>query len=156
MLVRRSAAALLSLLILGGLAAPTGEARTRKPRAKGPPAVAGRYDVTFKRVANTCGDTGLALLDGDKGTFTFEQRGRRLDVSFPMVPLMKGTVGDDGSFTAQAKRGRTAIQGLDGAYKLSGVFGTGKVDLVLVATYYRGTTSVPFCEQSYSATGARP
>lgn len=121
-------------------------------KKKGPPKVGGTYQVTFARVADTCGGTGLSL-DGDKGQLAFEQSGRRLVLSFPMIPILKGSVKDNGSFDVFAKRGRTAIAGLDGEYRVSGMFAEGKVDLVLVVKYWSGDK--PYCEQSFTGTGAK-
>jgi hypothetical protein len=125
-------------------------AGTAGAQARKAPPLTGDWEVTFQVVGNTCDRPVMNLR---RGTFTFEQKARRLTVSFPMIPFMRGTADGKGAFRAAARRGGTAVQGIDGEFKVSGTATDGKLQLVLVADYFvRGR---PHCQQSWSAEGSR-
>jgi hypothetical protein len=64
---------------------------------------------------------------------------------------MKGATSKGGKFNAKAKKGGTAIQGVDGKFSVTGTVKDGVLQLVLVAEYYNGEK--PLCTQSWNASG---
>lgn len=137
---------LAGLVIVALSAAP---ARAQKRGKKQGPPVAGDYEVTFDEIANNCRETGMRLR---KGTFTLaEKKDDALEVSFPMTPVMYGKLTRNGKFRAEAKKGGTAIQGVDGKFSVAGRVDDGVIQLVFIAEYFRGKT--PLCTQSWNAEG---
>ena len=106
------------------------------------------YQVEFEKVANSCRDTGMTL---SKAKIELARRGRRLTVTVPMIPIMKGRAGKRGKFKAQARRGKTAIAGLDGKFRIAGEAHARTIQFVFVAEYYKGAT--PLCTQSWKGAG---
>ncbi len=131
----------MTAFVLGGVA---GGAALAGKTAK----IGGTYPVTFKQSGNTCEQPPM---DVSKGDLEIEQKASKVTVSFPMIAIMRGTVDADGTFTAKAKRGGTAIAGLQGEYKVAGGVKDGKVTVVLVARYF--VKDAPYCEQSWEGTG---
>jgi hypothetical protein len=110
--------------------------------------IGGTYPMTFKQSGNTCEQPPI---DVNKGDLKIEQKGTKVTVSFPMLAIMRGTVDADGSFTAKAKRGGTAVAGLQGEFKVAGTVKDGKLTGVLVASYF--VKNAPYCEQSWEGSG---
>jgi hypothetical protein len=139
---------------LGVALAPIGQQPGAQPaKQEGGADVSGSYDVRFEEIANNCTDTGMQLRTG---SFTLTQkRGRELEVSFSLTPIMYGKVNEDGKFRAEAKKGGTAIRGVDGQFSVAGRVNVSDraIQLVFIAEYYRGNT--PLCTQSWNASGAR-
>jgi hypothetical protein len=113
--------------------------------------IAGTYDVKFEEVQNSCKDTGMTL----RRSSVELSRGarKRMDVTIPMVPIMKGVASKGGKFNAKAKKGATAIQGLDGKFSSSGHVKDGVLQMVFVAEYFNGDE--PLCTQSWNASGIK-
>ena len=111
-----------------------------------------KFSVEFTSVANSCKDTGMSL---NKSTVEITPgTKRKITVSVPMVPIMKGTTKRGGKFVARAKRGKTGIAGLDGKFSISGTIADdGGIELVFIAEYYKGKT--PLCTQSWKGTGSK-
>jgi hypothetical protein len=121
-------------------------AQTREP-----PRVAGKYAATFQEVANNCSGMGMNL---GSATIELSQSGERaVQVMVPAVPIMRGVVGKAGKFKADAKRGKTAIQGVDGRFSVAGRVDDKGIQFLFIAEYYRGTR--PMCTQSWNASGPR-
>ena len=140
----------LAAVALAALGAGTGAVRAG---GKKPAVIAGEYLVKFTQVANTCTQGSIAL-DGASGTFAFEQKGKKLVVSFALTPIMRGSVDPDAKFTARARRGGTAIQDMDGEFSVAGAVTGGKeIELVMVGKYF--FSGAPLCEQSWTAKGQK-
>src|SRR5262245_12728122 len=113
--------------------------------------IAGKYDVKFDEVQNSCQNTGIVLR---KSTIELYKGARkRMDVTIPMVPIMKGVASKGGKFKAKAQKGRTAIQGLDGKFAVSGRVNDGVMQMVLIAEYFQGDKAL--CTQSWNASGVK-
>lgn len=114
--------------------------------------VAGTFEAQFDSVSDNCKDTtGMNL---GKATVTVaEPRRGRADVTIPMVPIMSGAVSRGGKFKAEAKRGKTAIAGVDGRFSVTGRVEGDRITFLFIAEYYAGKK--PLCTQSWNATGAR-
>jgi hypothetical protein len=137
---------LLALLAAGCLllAAPA-DAQRRAPDGT----IAGDYEVKFEQVANNCTDIGMNL---SRGTITVTERAnRRVDLQIPLVPGLTGTTSGGGKFKAQAPRGRTGIQGVDGQFSAAGRVDDGLIQMVFIAEYYKGKK--PLCTQSWNVSG---
>jgi hypothetical protein len=125
--------------------------------ADSPPAeparFAGTYRITFEEV-NTCRNTGIHL---GTSTVVVEQSGRNVTVTIPGIPIMRGTAskagkaGRSGKFQAVAKRGKTAIEGLEGSFQSAGTVTGAKLDLMLIAEYFAKGKAL--CTQSWRGTG---
>jgi hypothetical protein len=118
-----------------------------------PPAVAGDYPVAVKEISTTCTTGGISM---EKGTLTIEQKGRAtyVKVMLPPTSIMRGSIDAAGKVKARAKRGGTAIQGLQGEYSVAGTADGKSVDMVLAAQYFTG--GQPYCQQSWTVKGQRP
>jgi hypothetical protein len=114
------------------------------------PKIAGHYDIKFDEVANNCTTTGMNL---SRASIELTQKGRFISVTIPMVPLMKGTMGKTGKFKAKAKRGKTAIQGVDGKFAVAGRVDDGLIQIVFIAEYFNGKR--PLCTQSWNGSGVK-
>jgi hypothetical protein len=114
--------------------------------------VAGRFEAQFEKVSDNCKDTtGMNL--GTAVVELGEPKKGRVDVTVPMVPIMSGVVSRGGKFKAEVKRGKTAIEGVDGRFSVAGRVEGNSVQFLFIAEYYRGTK--PICTQSWNATGSR-
>jgi len=133
-------AALLSV----GLRAPLAQPRQA-------PRVGGKYTASFQEVANNCSGMGMNLRSA---AIELSQSGERnVQVSVPGVPIMRGVVSRAGKFKAEAKRGKTAIQGVDGRFSVAGRVDDKGIQFLFIAEYYRGGR--PMCTQSWNASGPR-
>lgn len=141
----------LTALLSGGLALLVLAGPVRAQKRPDVP-VAGAYEVAFDKVSDNCHDaSGMNL-----GTLTVEvgeSKKGRVAVTMPMVPLMKGVASRGGKFKADAKRGKTAIQGVDGRFSIAGRVEGSKIQFLFIAEYYAGDK--PLCTQSWNAAGAR-
>ncbi len=113
--------------------------------------IAGNYDVKFEEVQNSCTNTGMTLRR--ENVELTRGAKKRIDVTIPMVPLMKGATSKGGKFNAKAKKGATAIQGVDGKFSITGTVKDGVLQLVLVGEYFSGDK--PLCTQSWNASGLK-
>lgn len=121
--------------------------------AQAPPTarVAGKYSATFQEVANNCSGIGMSLR---ASTIELFQSGERnVQVTVPSVPIMRGVVSRAGKFKAEAKRGKTAIQGVDGRFSVAGRVDDKGIQFLFIVEYYQGTR--PMCTQSWNASGPR-
>ncbi|HWM84352.1 MAG TPA: hypothetical protein VNO33_00915 [Kofleriaceae bacterium] len=134
-------AAILSLGLAGGAAAQPQQA----------PRVAGKYSATFQEVANNCSGVGMSLRSATVELFQAGERS--VQVTVPSVPIMRGVVSRAGKFKAEAKRGKTAIDGVDGRFSVAGRVDDKGIQLLFIAEYYRGKR--PMCTQSWNASGPR-
>ncbi|SRR6266545_1043672 len=115
------------------------------------PRVAGKYAATFQEVANNCSGMGMSLRTA---TIELSQSGERsIQVTVPGVPIMRGTISGAGKFKADAKRGKTAIEGVDGRFSVAGHFDDKGIQFLFIAEYYRAAR--PLCTQSWNASGTR-
>ncbi len=123
-------------------------AQTPRP----PPArVAGKYTASFQEVANNCSGMGMSLRTS---SIELSQSGERnVQVTVPSVPIMRGVVSRAGKFKAEAKRGKTAIQGVDGRFSIAGRVDDKGIQFLFIAEYFRGNR--PMCTQSWNASGPR-
>jgi hypothetical protein len=111
----------------------------------------GDYVTKFEEVSNNCKNTGINL---SKATVKLERvKGRSIALTVPMVPFLRGAVRKGGKFRAKAKKGKTAIAGVDGRFSAGGRVGDGKIQFVFIAEYFRGKE--PLCTQSWNATGTK-
>jgi hypothetical protein len=148
--VSLTALAGLAVISSFGLAAPGG-VRTAAAQARPVPRMAGKYAATFREVANNCSDMGMSLRTA---TVELSQtRERDVQVSVPAVPLMRGVVSRAGKFKAEARRGKTAIQGIDGRFSVAGRVDDKGIQFLFIAEYYRGKN--PVCTQSWNASGEK-
>ena len=117
--------------------------------------LAGTYAVRFEEVSNNCGPAGIGMnLGSAKVAVSESHGGHAIQVTIPSVPIMSGTASKGGKFRAVARRGKTAIQGVDGRFSLAGrVDGKGSMKVLFIAEYYRGKK--PICTQSWNARGPR-
>jgi hypothetical protein len=117
----------------------------------GPTRVAGTYSVKFDQVANNCAKAGMSL---SSSTVDVSQpKERTVSVTIPSVPIMGGSVSRGGKFRAGAKRGKTAIQGVDGRFSVAGRVEKGTIQFLFIAEYFEGDK--PLCTQSWNASGPR-
>ncbi len=109
-----------------------------------------RYSVRFTEVANSCEPRKISLA---KSTIEIIPAGKRsIRVNIPTIPELKGRRGKRGKFSARVKRGKTIIKGIDGKFSVAGTQASnGKIELVLIAEYYKGKT--PLCTTSWNASG---
>ncbi len=122
-------------------------AQTPPPTAR----VAGKYTATFQEVANNCSGMGMSMRSS---TIELHQSGERnVQVTVPAVPIMRGVVSRAGKFKAEAKRGKTAIQGVDGRFSVAGRVDDKGIQFLFIAEYFRGGR--PMCTQSWNASGPR-
>ena len=113
--------------------------------------IAGKYQVKFEEVQNSCNGTGMSLHKAEIEIFRGKRK--RIDVTVPMVPIMKGVASKGGKFKAKAKRGATAIKGVDGKFSVSGRVNDGVIQMVFIAEYFKGKQ--PLCTQSWNASGVK-
>jgi hypothetical protein len=125
-----------------------GAAGTSAAQGKAEQPIGGKYEVRFEEVQNSCSTTGMSL---SRANIELTERARRVDVTIPMVPAMSGTVSKGGKFKARAKRGRTAIEGVEGSFSVAGRVSEGIIQLVFIAEYFKGKK--PLCTQSWNASG---
>jgi hypothetical protein len=136
------AGALLAVVVLSG-----GASAQTPPPAR----VAGKYAASFQEVANNCSGIGMSLR---ASTIELHQSGERnVQVTVPSVPIMRGVVSRAGKFKAEAKRGKTAIEGVDGRFSIAGRVDDKGIQFLFIAEYYRGNR--PMCTQSWNASGPR-
>ena len=114
-------------------------------------AVGGNYEVAFTSVANNCSSVGMNL--GSSTIAVDSAKPRRISITIPSVPIMSGTVSRVGKFRASVKRGKTAIEGVQGRFSVAGKFEKGQIQFLFVAEYFRAEK--PLCTQSWNATGPR-
>jgi len=144
---RLAAHAVLTVVLAASLG---GAARAQAP-AQSAPRVAGTYAATFQEVANNCSGIGMSLRQAP--VELSQGKDRDVQVSVPSVPIMRGVVTSAGKFKAEAKRGKTATQGVDGRFSIAGRVDDKGIQFLFIAEYYRG--SAPLCTQSWNATGGR-
>ena len=131
-------------LVVGGGAAsaqPKGEAVR----------VAGSYKASFSSVASNCDGVGMNISSAQ--VELHESAGRKVSVTIPAVPIMKGSDNRAGKFKASVKRGKTAIQGVDGRFSAAGRVAKDTLQLLFIAEYFKGDK--PLCTQSWNASGPR-
>ena len=139
------AGAMVAVSLYGG--GTTASAQKQPPTAR----VAGKYRATFQDVANNCSGVGMTLRSS---TIELHQSGERnVQVTIPAVPIMRGVVSRAGKFKAEAKRGKTAILGVDGRFSVAGRVDDKGIQFLFIAEYFRG--SRPMCTQSWNASGPR-
>ena len=116
-----------------------------------PPRVEGKYAARFDAVANNCSKAGMSL---SSATVEVSQpKPRSVSVTIPAVPIMSGVVSRGGKFRAVAKRGKTAIQGVEGRFSVAGRVEKGTIQFLFIAEYFEGDK--PLCTQSWNASGPR-
>lgn len=116
--------------------------------------LAGSYAVTFEEVSNNCGVAGIGMnLGSAKVAVSQPHGGHAVQVTIPSVPIMSGTASKGGKFRAVARRGKTAIQGVDGRFSVAGRVDRKGMRVLFIAEYYRGKK--PLCTQSWNASGPR-
>ena len=128
-----------------------GGAASAQPKGAEPVRVAGSYKVTFSSVANNCDGVGMNISSAE--VQLHESAGRKLSVTIPAVPIMKGAVNRAGKFKTSVKRGKTAIQGVDGRFSAAGRVAKDNLQLLFIAEYFKGDK--PLCTQSWNASGPR-
>jgi hypothetical protein len=140
-------------LALAGLSIGLGAAAQAQPRPSRPATakVAGKYAATFLEVANNCSGMGMSLREAT--VELFQSNERAVQVTMPSVPIMRGVVSQAGKFKAEAKRGKTAIEGVDGRFSVAGRVDDKGIQFLFIAEYYRGAR--PMCTQSWNASGPR-
>ncbi len=114
------------------------------------PKVEGTYRAKFESVANNCSKAGMSL---SSSTVEVTRRDRSVSVTIPSVPIMKGSVSRGGKFRAVAKRGKTAIQGVEGRFSVAGRVEKGTIQFLFIAEYFEADK--PLCTQSWNASGPR-
>jgi hypothetical protein len=139
---------LAAALVAGALAGPSTSASAQN---KDGAAVAGTYRTKFEQVANSCSGTGMNIASAVVDVSP--SKGRNLSVTIPSVPLMRGVASRGGKFRASVKRGKTAIEGVDGRFSVAGRVEKGTIQFLFVAEYFRGTR--PLCSQSWNASGPK-
>jgi len=144
-MVRAGACAVALALVAAG---PVPAAAQKKERQRNE--ITGTFDVKFEEIANNCKDTGMRLRTC---TFELTQKKRGLEVSFPLAPVMSGSVSRNGRFRADAAKGATATQGVAGKFSVAGRVAGDVIQLVFIAEYFRG--KAPLCTQSWNASGIR-
>lgn len=145
--LRRAALAGLAACLFAPVGARLAAGQSRQPA----PRVAGKYSASFAEVSNNCSGVGMSLRDT---TVELSQSGdRTVQVTVPSVPIMKGVVNRGGKFKAEARRGKTAIEGVDGRFSVAGRVDDKGIQLLFIAEYFRGAR--PMCTQSWNASGPR-
>jgi len=141
----------VGVLILG-LAAPSAAgANDTRPLPAQQVTTQGKYKVKFSEVSNNCKRASINL---ENAAVSIDRvRGRAIRVTIPMVPIMRGAVRRGGKFRAKAKKGKTAIAGLDGRFSAGGRIDKKSIQFVFIAEYFRGKE--PLCTQSWNASGTR-
>lgn len=140
-----------SRVLLAALAVTlAASAGTAAAQEKDAPSVRGRYSAKFESVANNCSKAGMSL---SSATVEVTQNKRNVSVTIPSVPIMSGVVSRGGKFRAAAKRGKTAIQGVDGRFSVAGRAEKGTIQFLFIAEYFEGDK--PLCTQSWNASGPR-
>ncbi len=135
----------LALTLLAGAGAAAAQSTTAEPK------VEGKYATKFERVANNCAKAGMSL---SSATVDVSQpKARSVSVTIPAVPIMSGSVSRGGKFRAVAKRGKTAIQGVEGRFSVAGRVEKRNIQFLLIAEYFEGDK--PLCTQSWNASGPR-
>ncbi len=135
------------LLAMLGVGAGSAAAQRRPEQP-----VAGKFDAKFDLVSSNCKDTGMNL---DRTAIELGEPGKgRVDVTIAMVPNMSGVVSRGGKFKAEAKRGRTAIEGLEGRFSIAGRVEGRTVQFLFIAEYYKDGKAL--CTQSWNASGSKP
>ena len=123
-------------------------------QSKDAPSIKGKYSAKFEPVANNCARAGMSL---SSTTVDVSQqpapKDRNVSVTIPSVPIMSGVVSRGGKFRAAAKRGKTAIQGVDGRFSVAGRVEKGTIQFLFIAEYFEGDK--PLCTQSWNAHGPR-
>lgn len=113
--------------------------------------VAGKFAARFDLVSSNCKDTGMNL---DRAPVSLEEPARgRVAVTMPMVPDMSGVVSRGGKFKAEARRGKTGIEGLEGQFSIAGRVEGDTIQFLFIAEYYKGGKAL--CTQSWNASGPR-
>lgn len=130
----------LTLAALAGVAAAQGD----EPR------VEGTYRAKFEAVANNCAKAGMSL---SAAAVEVTRKDRSVSVTIPAVPIMKGSVSRGGKFRASARRGKTAIKGVEGRFSVAGRVEKGTIQFLFIAEYFEGEK--PLCTQSWNASGPR-
>jgi hypothetical protein len=138
--------AALALALLAG-----GGAASAQSRGAEPVRVAGSYKASFSSVANNSDGVGMNIASAQVDLH--ESAGRRVSVTIPAVPIMKGVVNRAGKFKASVKRGKTAIQGVDGRFSVAGRVAKDNLQILFIAEYFKGDK--PLCTQSWNASGPR-
>jgi hypothetical protein len=148
--VRRAGLAVLAAVAIGtGLAGGArGAAAQARPAV---PRVEGKYAATFQEVANNCSGIGMNLRSAT--VELFQSGERTMQVTIPSVPFMRGVVNQAGKFKADARRGKTATEGVDGRFSIAGRVDDKGIQFLFIAEYYRG--SRPMCTQSWNASGPK-
>ena len=131
----------LTLAALAGVAAAQGATEPR---------VEGTYRAKFEAVANNCAKAGMSL---SSAAIEVTRKDRSVSVTIPAVPIMKGSVSRGGKFRAVARRGKTAIKGVDGRFSVAGRVEKGTIQFLFIAEYFEGEK--PLCTQSWNASGPR-
>lgn len=131
--------------------ARTADAQPRTPARPGPPRMAGKYTASFMEVSNNCSGIGMSLREAT--VELFQSNERSVQVTVPAVPIMRGVASQAGKFKADAKRGKTATDGVDGRFSVAGRVDEKGIQFLFIAEYYRGTK--PICTQSWNASGPR-
>ncbi len=116
-----------------------------------PPRVAGTYAVKFGQVANNCAKAGMSL--SSQTVDVSQPKEKSVSVTIPSVPIMSGSVSRGGKFRAVAKRGKTAIKGVEGRFSVAGRVEKGTIQFLLIAEYFE--SDKPLCTQSWNASGPR-
>ncbi len=111
----------------------------------------GTFVTKFDQVSNNCKDTGLTV--GETTTKIERVRGRSIRLTIPMMPSMRGAVRKGGKFRAKAKKGKTAIEGLEGRFSAGGRVNAQTIQFVFIAEYFRGKE--PLCTQSWNVSGTK-
>lgn len=142
-----------SALLVAGLVAAVGGVAHAQPRGTSKPAakVAGTYDAKFEQVANNCSGVGMNL--ATSSVDLSQSAPKRVSVTIPSVPIMGGSVNKAGKFKAAVKRGKTAIQGVDGRFSIAGKVDKEGVQFLFIAEYFTGPK--PLCTQSWNGKGPR-
>jgi hypothetical protein len=148
--LRRALFAALLLLAPAALAGTADAEVAAAGEGKAAPSLGGQYEVKFDEVANNCQGTGMNLR---AATIELTEKRKNLTLTIPLVPVMSGTIMGDGKFQAAARRGRTAIEGIDGKFSAAGRVDKGLIQLVFIAEYFRG--KAPLCTQSWNVSGLR-
>ena len=141
----RFLAAMTFALVVGAGAA------SAQPKTGEAVRVAGSYKASFSSVANNCDGVGMNIASAQ--VELHESAGRKVSVTIPAVPIMKGSVNRAGKFKASVKRGKTAIQGVDGRFSAAGRVAKDNLQLLFIAEYFKGDK--PLCTQSWNASGPR-
>jgi hypothetical protein len=136
-----------AVAVAAALLVPAGDASAQN-RDRDIEQIAGKYEVKFEEVQSSCSTTGMNL---QRATVELSQKGRNLQVTIPAMPVMSGRVSRGGRFKAEAKKGGTAIRGVDGRFTISGRVNRGVIQLVLIAEYFQGRK--PLCTQSWNGSG---